>query len=100
MSYPLSQHGVEARATLLDKRKVKSRRVGDGLEMVSWAKVGIGSGNCRKLTLTQTGYCLRKREIGIEIGVVCAAAITRPPTGVNRKLHQVCEASYLLSPCR
>ena len=37
----------------------------------------------------QSGNRLRKREIRIEVGVMGAASITSPPTGVEREFHQV-----------
>src|SRR5437899_3084190 len=96
IAYALSQRRIETGATLLNKRKVESGSVGDGLEVVRWPKVGIGSGDPQKLSGTQTRDCLGKREAGIEIGVVRAAAIPSPPTGVNGELHEVCKTSDLL----
>ncbi len=69
---PLSQRGVEAGATLLDKPKMESRRVGDRLDMVVRGQVAIVSGNRRKLPGAQTRDSLRERIT--EIGVLRAAA--------------------------
>jgi hypothetical protein len=108
MGHPLSQRGVEARATLLDKPKMESRRVGDRLEVIrdGWGiprfkalQVIIGSGNRRKLPVTQTRDSLSERVT--EIGVLRATAVARPPTGVHRELHEVGEPSLVLEcACR
>src|SRR5205085_4493480 len=90
VAHPLSKRWIEAGATLLDERKVKSRRVGNGLDVVIRHKVVVGSRNCGKLPLTQTRDCLRKHKRGIEIGVVSAAPVPSPPTGVHSELHEVC----------
>ncbi len=68
----LSQRWVEARAALLDKAKMESRRVGDRLDVVIRGQVAIVSGNRRKLPGTQTRDSLRERIT--EIGVLRAAA--------------------------
>src|SRR5258708_38909157 len=95
---PLSQCWVEAGATLLDKPKMEARRVGDRLDVVSGGEVAIVSGNRRKLPFTQTRDGLSERVT--EIGVLRAAAVARPPTGVHGELHEVGEPSDLLGACR
>src|ERR1700738_662247 len=57
-AYSLSKRWIEAGATLLDKREVKSCRVSDRLKVVARGQVGIGSRNCRKLPAKQTWDCL------------------------------------------
>ena len=47
--YLLTEGGVEAGTSLLNKPKVKSRREGDRQEVVAGGKVGVGYGNCRML---------------------------------------------------
>src|SRR5438094_8781258 len=91
--YPLNEIGVEAGASLLDKRKVKSRREGDRLEMggdagwgitqITAGRVGIASGNCRMLPFIQTRNCLIERRAEIRVG---RAAVPNPPTGVHAEL--------------
>src|SRR5713101_6612142 len=98
MGDPLSQRWVEAGPPLLDKGKVESSRVGDRLEMVFGGQVAIVSGNRRELSRTQTGDCLS--ESVTEVGILRAAAVPRPPTGVHRELHEVGEPSDLLGACR
>ena len=95
---PLRQRWVEAGATLLDEGKVEARRVGDRLNVVLGGQVGIGPGNGRKLPFTQTRDGLRERVT--EIGVLCAAAVARPPTGVHGESHEVGEPSDLPGTCR
>lgn len=58
----LTESRVEAGARLLNKTKVKSRRVGDSLEVVTGAEVGIGYGNCRMLPNIQTRDCLLSED--------------------------------------
>ena len=86
---PLGQRGVEAGAALLDEREVEARRVGDRLEVVRRGEVGVGSGNRRKLPLSQAWDGLRERVA--EVGVLRVAAVARPPTRVHGELHQVGE---------
>src|SRR5258708_7966138 len=82
--YPLRQRWVQAAATLLDEPKMKPCGIGDRLDVIIRTQIGIVSGNRGMLPYVQTRDCLRKREIWIEIGVVVAAAVTRPPTGIDR----------------
>ena len=90
---PLRHRGVKAVAPLFDRRKMESRRVGDRLEVVRGAKVGIASGDCRKTPRAkQIGDCLGKRERWIKIRIVGAAAVPSPPTGVQSELHEVGES--------
>src|SRR5436305_8887715 len=90
---PLSQRWVEAGAALLDEGKVEARRVGDRLDVVLGGQVGIGPGNGRKLAFTQTRDGLRERVT--EIGVLCAAAVARPPASVHGESHEVGEPADL-----
>src|SRR5207248_8699105 len=100
--------GVEARATLLDKPKMETRRVCDRLEVIRdpWGcplfkadQVNICSRNRRKLPLTQTRDSLSERVT--EIGILRAASVARPPAGVHRELHEVGEPSLVLEcACR
>src|SRR5258708_2844760 len=98
ISGPLSQRGVEAAAPLLDKPKMEACRVGDRLDVVRGGQVPIVSGNGRKLPFQQTRDSGWERVT--EIGVLRAAAVARPPTGVHGELHQVGEPELvLLGPC-
>src|SRR5260370_3651216 len=94
IGYPLAQSGVKAGARLLNETEVKSRRIGDCLNVVAIAKVGRRCGNCRVLTLVQTRDSLRKRRA--EIGVFFAA-VASPPTGIHTELFQICKPSGLLN---
>ena len=66
--------------------------------MVSRGKVAIVSGNGWKPPLTQTRNGLRERVT--EIGVLIAAAVARPPTGVHGEFHEVGEPPDLPGACR
>src|ERR1700686_4318731 len=79
---------------------MKSRCVGNSLDMILRGQVVIISRNCRKLSMAQGRDCLRKHERGIEIGIVCAAAVSSPPTGINGEWHKVGKPPDLTSPCR
>src|SRR5206468_1892237 len=61
MGDALRQRWVEARAALLDERKVESGRVGDRLEVVLRGQVSIRARNGRKLARAQAGDRLRER---------------------------------------
>src|SRR5262249_6317498 len=93
---PLSQLRIEAGAPLLDKRKVESRRVGDRLNVLRRIEIIICAGNTRKMSGTQPRYGLRKREPRIEIGILRAASVARPPTRIHFEQHEVGEPSDLL----
>src|SRR5437588_4872635 len=73
---------------------METRRVGDRLDVVSGGEVPIVSGNRWELPLTQTRNGLR--EGVAKIGVLRAAAVACPPTGVHGELHEVGEPSDLL----
>jgi hypothetical protein len=90
---PLSQRWVEAGATLLDKRKMECRRVGDRLDVVIGGEIVIVSGNRRKPPFQQTRDCWSERVT--EIGVLRAAAVFSPVTGVYGELHEIGEPSDL-----
>ena len=88
---PLRHRRVEAVATLLDGRKVESRRVGDCLDVVGRGQVGIGPGDCRELPAVQARDGLWKLKPWIKVGILGAAAVASPPTGIERELHEVCQ---------
>src|SRR4029077_8606496 len=70
-----------------------------GLDVVRDEEVVIVSRNCRKLPIIkQTRDCLGKGVT--EIRILGAAAVPSPPTGIHGELHEVCETSDLLCPCR
>src|SRR5205807_10585520 len=46
---------------------------------------------CWELALCQIGDGLWELEIGIQVRIVVTAAVASPPTGVERKLHEICE---------
>ena len=94
MGYPLRQGRVEAAAALLDKAEMECRRVGDGLDVVRRSEVGIGPGYCRKLPGEQGWDCLREHERWVKIRVIGAAAIPRPPTGVDFEPHEIGEPFF------
>src|SRR5437879_13685915 len=89
VSGPLRHRGIDAVATLFDRWKMESRRVGNRLKEVRVLQVIIGSGNCRMLPNRQSGD--RLREGVTEIGILGAAAVPSPPTSVQRELREVCE---------
>src|SRR5438093_13662656 len=70
---------------------------------IAWRWSGGGervvvSGDPRELSLAQSRH--RLREGVAEIGVLGAAAVARPPTGVDRELHQAGQPADLLSAGR
>jgi hypothetical protein len=92
MGYPLGQGRVEAAASYLDEGEMECRRVGDCLDVIKRSEVGIGSGNCRMLPSVQARDRLRKIRLGVsKIGVKGAAAIPRPPTGIDGELREIGE---------
>src|SRR6266516_1758037 len=100
MADPLRQRGVDAGAPLLDRRKMEGGCVGDRLNVLSGGKVTIVSGNGWMLAHIQTRNRLREGGV-IDIGVLRAAAVARPETGVHSELHEVGESSLvLLGTCR
>ena len=85
---------------MLDKPKMEGRRVGDRLDVVIGGEVGIVSGDRRKLSRCSNPGRLGETDVGTEIGVLRAAAVPGPPTGVHGELHEVGEPSDLLGPGR
>src|SRR5215469_2831793 len=81
---------VKAGATLLDESEVETSSVGDRLNEVHIRGIGVGSGDCRVLSLGE-GWDRRRKGV-TEVWILGAAAIARPPGGIHRKLHQVGEA--------
>jgi len=94
----LGQLWVKASPALLNGAEVKTRCVGDRLDMILRRQVVIVSWNCRMLPFVQTRDRLIERVA--EIGVLGAAAISRPPTRVYRELHKIGKPPYLLRSCR
>src|SRR5215469_16180191 len=106
IGYLLRQSGIEARATLLDKREMESRREGDRLEVRrnrcrvvsakgATSRIGIASGDRCVLPYIQTRDCLNERCAQVEIGIR-NAAVARPKTGIYCELREVCEPSSRL----
>ena len=94
---PLGQGWIEAGAALLDKAEVECRRVGDGLDVLTRRTTrrtifGLGPGDCRKRPGGQARDRLRKIGLGVsKIWVKVAAAIPRPPTGIDSELREIGE---------
>jgi hypothetical protein len=80
---------VEAGAALLDKAEMERRRVGDGLDVVRISYIERGDCRMRLPFDEQRWDHLRKNERRIKIGILVAAAIPRPPTGIDDKLHEI-----------
>ena len=81
---------------MLDDREMECGGVGDRLDVARRREVMVRSRNSRKLALEQTGNGRRK---GIaEIGILPAAAVTRPPGGVDGKLHEIGEPGFSAGP--
>ena len=97
---PLCHRRVKAIATLFDGRHMERGSVGDGLEVVSWGKVGVGSGDCCKHPRSQAWNGLWKHETRIQIGVIRGAAIPSPPTSIQGELHEICEPRFPAGACR
>src|SRR5581483_12110367 len=70
---------------------MKPSRIRNCLNVVIRSQVRIRSGDCRESAPMQVWHSLGEVEIWVEIGVMCTAAIARPPTGVERQFHQVRE---------
>ena len=96
MGYSLSELWVKARPALLNSSKVKTRRIGDCLDVVLGNQVVIVAGNCWMLTHRQTGDCLI--ESITEIGILVTYPIAREPAGIHGELHKVRESADLLAP--
>src|ERR1700730_18549694 len=80
---------------------MEGRRVGDGLDLRGIRCVAIGPGDRRMLPSEQAWDRLRKNMVGVKVGVKVAAAIPRPPTGVDGKLHEICQPQVsFVGPCR
>src|ERR1700731_719158 len=79
---------------------MERRRVGDGLDVVLISY--IDRGNCRmRLPFDEQGWDrLRKNKRRIKIWILVAAAIPRPPAGIDDKLHKIGEPSDLIGPGR
>ena len=74
---------------------MKPRCVRDGLDVVLRSQIVVRPRNCRMLSYTETRDCLRKRKPDIEIGIVVAAPVSRPPAGIHAELHEIGEPSDL-----
>src|SRR5438270_8359516 len=68
--------------------------IGNGLKKIRVCRVGVGSGDCRMLVHRQGRNRLWENKIRIEIRVVIVDAITSPPTGIERELHQIGETHF------
>src|SRR5205814_10584690 len=94
--YLLSQRGVEARATLFNKAKVKAGREGDCFDMVTGivriAQFIIMSGNRGMQASVQSGDCVREGCAEIRVG---GAAVAGPPAGIHSELLKVRKPSNL-----
>src|SRR6516164_8258785 len=101
----LCKHRVEAGTALLDEGKVKTGGVCNGLSEIRdihrlagiWLYIVIGAWDSGVSIHAQSrngvGKCIP------EVRVLGTAAIASPPTRVDGELHQVGEASDLLSTC-
>src|SRR4029077_4906800 len=106
------ERNIKTRATLLDKCKVKSSRVGDRLDALGprsdWGRchyhgrggsVGVGCGNAR-LIHNLKGTLEDKVERTVR---VLFAPVPSIPTKVHREVQEVCEAFIVfrcIDPCR
>src|SRR5258705_1868818 len=104
--------GVEGGATLLNKRKMESRRKGNRFEKIregrlSWisrvndapGRVVVGPRDRRVHSHVQARDGLSEGRTGVKIGIGYAA-VPRPKTGVDGKLGKIRESSLLYSPIR
>jgi hypothetical protein len=79
---PLCQRQAQTAAALFNSRDMEGRRVGDGLNVFMWEQVIVCARNGCELSVVQ----IRDRllESGwVDVGIIRAAPITRPPTGVH-----------------
>ena len=81
---------------MLDEAEMKASGVGDGLDVVFRAEIGIRCRDGWKLPAGQTRDRLGELEAGVEIGVFRTAAVSSVPARVHRKLHKVGEAADLI----
>lgn len=88
----LRHRRIEAVAALFDGWHMEAGSVGDRLDVKVGGQIVIGSRNRGELAFVQIRDRLWKHEIGIEIGVITAAAVASPPTRVQGELHEICEA--------
>src|SRR5262249_24502621 len=89
---PLGHRRVKAITTLFDGRHMKSRSVGNGLDVSVRGEIGVRSGDGWKLPRGQGRNRLRKRKIAIQIRVIRGAAVPGPPTRIQGELHEICES--------
>src|SRR5713101_2173192 len=78
--YPLTERGVKTGASLLDETEVKSRGVGNRLDVIGIVQIGWGCGNGGMLSLTQAWDGLREGRCS-EIEIFFAS-VAGPPTRV------------------
>ena len=101
--HALRQGRIEARPALLDRAEVKSRHVGNRLCAI---------GNTARFSAVRDQVVVRPRNSGAiinvhglrerisEIGILRAAAVTRPLTRVHIQVHQVCQSANLFRAIR
>jgi len=99
---PLRKLWIQAAAAMFDKGEVKAGRVRNRLREVRnihrLGRIGshviVGPRNGRMLADRERGNSVR--EFIAEVRISGAAAITSPPGGVDRKLHEVGKSANLL----
>src|SRR5215472_11564303 len=85
----LCHGGIQTGAALFDGREVESGGVCNGLKEVGIAGVRVSPGNCRVPPFAQVWNGLREDKTGLQVGVVVANTVSRPPTGVHGELREV-----------
>src|SRR5579862_70027 len=83
---------VETAAALFYRSEMKGRSVGDCLDMRGGSQVGICPGNGGPLACRKARDGLGKLEVGIEVRILIAAAVTGVPTCIQSELHEVGQA--------
>src|ERR1700730_12231266 len=94
--YPLTEGGGKTGASLLDETEMKSRSVGNRLDVIRVVQIGCRCGNRGMLSFIQAWDGLREGwRAEIE---VFFASVASPPTGIHPQLLQVGEAPRLRHP--
>src|SRR6185437_2717176 len=86
---PQRQRRIETAAALFDGRKMEARGIRNCLQKLRMLHIEVSPWYCRVLADCQIGHRLFEFEIGIQVRIVTGIAVPRPPTRVNRELHEV-----------
>ena len=78
---------------------MEGRCVGNCLNVFVWVQIVVCPWNGGELSVVQIRNRLLK-DSGIDVGIIRTAAVTRPPAGVDRQLHQARKPQLSAGSCR